>query len=260
MQWTNTKDWVNVDLDRETEHQAALVTRDFLLQVKSALQSVKPEQARSFLSVPFSQFEKSHLKFLLAAIGTGEVRAVAGDSRAEETGIHGLWRVQQGGIDRFEVTRVPSFVLQTLSTGDFPDALPELPRGAFAAPAILQELRKAQAELDPSALRSVPPYTIELTRQPLTPEDLDYLQAVLGIGNLQIGIAGFADASIESTAVRGIWRSKIFNKAGKALFDAYVVVTLPEEVPNDEDELHDGVKQCDDILAWIEADLNEGRL
>ena len=73
-------------------------------------------------------------------------------------------------------------------------------------------------------------------------------------------LASCVDASIKSTAVRGIWRSKIFNKAGKALFDAYVVSTLPEEVPNNFDELRDGIKQCDEILGWINADLTQGRL
>ena len=109
-------------------------------------------------------------------------------------------------------------------------------------------------------MKNTPPYTIELTRQPLGPDDMVYLEETLGVGALQIGIAGFADASIESTGISGIWRSKIFNKAGKALFDAYVVSTLPEEVPNNFDELRDGIKQCDEILAWINADLAQGRL
>lgn len=260
MQWTNTKEWAHVDLDRQTEHEAALVTRDFLLKVKESLQKANAGHPGADLTVSFTQFEKPHLAFLLAAIGTGEVRIIAGETRAEETGIHGLWRIQEKGVDRLEVTRIPQFALDNLSDGAFPERLPDAPQGAFAAPAILKELEKAQAELNPDPLKNTPPYTIELTRQPLGPADLGYLETTLGVGVLQIGIAGFADASIESTAVRGIWRSKIFNKAGKALFDAYVAATLPEEVPNDFEELLDGAKQCDEILAWINADLAEGRL
>ena len=260
MQWTNIKEWANVDLDRQTEHEAAIATRDFLLQVKSALQKADLSTELPYLTVPFIQFEKPHLAFLLAAIGTGEVRAIAGENRAEETGIHGLWRIQEKGIDRLEVTRIPQFVLDNLSTGTFPEEFPEAPQGAFAAPAILKELQKAQGELNPDPLKNTPPYTIELTRQPLGPDDMVYLEETLGAGALQIGIAGFADASIESTGICGIWRSKIFNKAGKALFDAYVVSTLPEEVPNNFDELRDGIKQCDEILGWINADLAQGRL
>ncbi len=260
MQWTNTKEWAHVDLDRQTEHEAALVTRDFLLKVKESLQKANAGHPGADLTVSFTQFEKPHLAFLLAAIGTGEVRIIAGETRAEETGIHGLWRIQEKGVDRLEVTRIPQFVLENLSLGSFPESLPEAPQGAFAAPAILKELQKAQTELDPDPLKNTPPYTIELTRQPLGPDDIGYLETTLGTGVLQIGIAGFADASIESTAIRGIWRSKIFNKAGKALFDAYVATTLPEEVPNDFEELLDGAKQCDEILAWINADLAEGKL
>ena len=145
MQWTNTKEWANVDLDRQTEHEAAIATRDFLLQVKAALQDADLNKELPYLTVPFTQFDKPHLAFLLTAIGTGEVRAIAGENRAEETGIHGLWRIQEKGIDRLEVTRIPQFVLDNLSTGTFPEEFPEATQGVFAAPAILKELQKAQA-------------------------------------------------------------------------------------------------------------------
>ena len=50
------------------------------------------------------------------------------------------------------------------------------------------------------------------------------------------------------------------DQVGVGKLMTYVAATLPEEVPNDFEELLDGAKQCDEILAWINADLAEGRL
>lgn len=254
-----SKRWAAVELTPEAEHAAATATRDFLERVRKALEEAG-NRTDVILEVPFSDFTAQALQFLLAAIGTGEVRIVCGNTRAEETGIHGLWRVQEDGIDRFEVTRLPPFVKASLSQKMLALEGLQPPEGAFAAPAILQQLARAQQSTDLERVSFDPAYTIELSRQPLGPADDHFMSEVLGQGAIDIGISGFADANLQSTAMKGIWRSKIFNKAGKALFDAYVVATLPPEVANDSDEMAQGAAQCRDALAWINEDLDAGRL
>ena len=128
--------WINVDLDAQTEHAAAEATVKFLLEVQAALFSKGSEENKPLLTVPFDRFDPNHLQFILATVGSGEVRATVGDSiRLEETMIEGLWRIQENGVDRFEVVCVPDVLLKNLSD-EFLTVPTQTPEGVFAASAI----------------------------------------------------------------------------------------------------------------------------
>ena len=101
---------------------------------------------------------------------------------------------------------------------------------------------------------------VELTRQPLAPGDQAYLAGVLGMGEIDVRLSGFADSRIRSTKVRGIWHTQILNHAGKGLLDAYVVGLLPAEVPASPDELEETVAKCREIIGWMEEDQARGAL
>ena len=235
--------WANVNLDKRTEHEAAIATVTFLEKVRDTLSAGDFSTNKTLLTIPFREFDPKHLDFVLATIGSGEVRATIGKSiRLEETAIEGLWRVQENGIDRFEVVTVPSDLLRNLSTIPLEPQLNKIPQGVFAASAILQELSQAQRTENLEKLSVEPPYTVEISRQPLSPEDGSFLEAALGKGMIDISISGFANAHIQSTAMKGIWRNRIFNNAGKALFDAYVVTMFEE------------------ILQWLKEDIQSGSL
>ena len=252
--------WINVDLDAQTEHAAAETTVKFLLEVQAALSSKGSEEHKPLLTVPFDRFDSKHLQFILATVGSGEVRATVGDAiRLEETMIEGVWRIQEKGIDRFEVISVPEALLANLSD-EMLTVPTQVPDGIFAASAILQELSSAQRTENLQSLSFEPPYTVEISRQPLSPADGEFIEKVLGKGVIDISISGFANAHIQSTAHKGIWRNRIFNNAGKALFDAYVVTKLPPEVGESIDEMQSGAKRCDEILGWLKEDLASGRL
>ena len=229
--------WINVDLDAQTEHAAAEATVKFLLEVQAALFSKGSEENKPLLTVPFDRFDPNHLQFILATVGSGEVRATVGDSiRLEETMIEGLWRIQENGVDRFEVVCVPDVLLKNLSD-EFLTVPTQTPEGVFE-----------------------PPYTVEISRHPLSPADGEFIDQVLGKGVIDISISGFARAHIQSTAKKGIWRNRIFNNAGKALFDAYVVTKMPPEVGESIEQMQSGAKRCDEILSWLKEDLASGRL
>ena len=253
--------WANVNLDRQTEHEAAIATVKFLEKVRDTLSEGDFSTNKTLLTIPFREFDPKHLDFVLATVGSGEVRATIGQSiRLEETAIEGLWRVQENGVDRFEVVTVPSDLLRNLSTTPLEPQLTEIPQGVFAASAILQELSQAQRTENLEKLSVEPPYTVEISRQPLSPEDGSFLEAALGKGVIDISISGFASAHIQSTAMKGIWRNRIFNNAGKALFDAYVVTMLPPEVGESAEEMKLGAQHCEEILQWLKEDIQSGSL
>lgn len=254
--------WARVNLDSQTEHEAALATVDFLKKIRDVLKDASFTKDEPALTVSFSSFNPEHLDFILATVGSGEVRATVGEHiRLEECAIEGLWRIQQRGVDRFEVTKVPAVLLECLSTKMLEtSSSAETVEGLFAAQAILQELSAQQKTENLDVLSSEPPYTVEISRQPLTPADGTYIEKQLGKGLIDISISGFASAHIQSTAMKGIWRNRIFNNAGKALFDAYVITKLPPEVGESPEEMRSGANRCEEILKWLEDDLQRGSL
>lgn len=261
MTQTSSNRWANVNLDPKTEHEAALATAEFLQKVRDALLSNDFSNTSTLLTVPFESIKTEHMDFVLATVGSGEVRATIGDDvRIEETTIEGLWRVQEAGVDRFEVVGVPEVLLANLSQQTLQPETIKAAEGLFAATAIIQELARAQQTQNLDELSFEPPYTVEISRQPLGPADGVFIEECLGKGQIDISISGFASAHIQSTAMRGIWRNRIFNNAGKALFDAYVVTKLPPEVGESAGEMKLGARHCDEIIDWLKEDLEGGSL
>lgn len=251
--------WANVDLDRETELAAIKETIELVEKIKRALKSgVELQQSENLCTIDFDTFESEHMDFILATLGVGEARIVLrkDDVRMAETGISGVWRVQEKGAQRFEVSCLPLPLLNALKASCAPLVTPEaVPDGVFVAPAVLKELEHAQGNVKLDQISFDPPYMVELTRQPLSDIDKEYLTATLGVGDVAIELSGFANANIQSTQYQGIWRNTILNNAGKELLDSYVVTRIPPEVPSAPKEMADAIAQCDEIIEWLKEDM-----
>lgn len=257
--------WANVHLDRETERKAALETIDLLRSIKNLAQEALVQQKENDLSwtYPFSRWQPEHLDFILATIGTGEVRISIDDGRVklEETAIPALWHMQNDGEHSLVLALLPSVVGQAIDQTCEDLTIPnETPQNVFAAPSILLELQTALAKADLTKLTYDPAYMIELTRQPLDTNDREFLQKTLGEGQIEIWMSGFANAHIRSTKVKGIWNSHLLNNAGKELLDSVVVARIPPEVPCAAEELEDTVRIASETLQWLEDDLERGTL
>lgn len=262
---SNSSRWATVQLDPETERQAALATHALLKRIKELAETARAEQRETELSwqISFDEFNPDHIDFILATIGTGEVRILLDEGRvkAEETGIPALWRVQEDGKDSFVLSLLPSVVGRAI------DSLPEtltipsnFPQDVFAAPSILAELKATLEKTDVDTLTHDPAYSVELTRQPLIMNDRPFMQEVLGEGSIEVSMTGFASAYIRNTKVRGIWHSKLLNNAGKPLMDSYVVARIPPEVPAAPEEIDDTVRLAEETMTWIHDDLERGAL
>ncbi len=265
--FTEASRWENINLDKKTEHEAAKATLSLLKSVREAAEKAATRPEGEFLgeqlTVSFDSFDPKFLDFIIATLASGEVRISANDGalRVEETSVTGLWRVQENEKQKFVLASIPSEVLDVIKTGDRALQVPtEKPEGLFSSPAIVQELVAAQKELNFDAIDFNPPHMVELTRQPIEKEDMAWLKSILGAGSTEIWLTGFANARMQSTKYCGIWRSTLLNKAGKTLLDSFVVTLLPPEVPVSSDEFQDTVRECDELIEWLEGDLERGVL
>lgn len=266
--------WMDMpELDPETERQAALDTIDFLQQVKARvakeLKLIKEGKARADgLDLheiwDFSNLRASSIDFLLATLGAGEVRITlyGGEAKVADTSVPGLWRMQMGRENQhnsFVLGRLPRTVVVTAQGGQ--TQVPNLVNpgtDVFAAPAILNELNHELRNINFDELSDQPAYMVELMRQPLSPGDYTALFSTLGKGDIEVELNGFAKARLTLTGVRGIWHSIIRNNADKTLLDAYVVAGIPPEVPISVEEFEDTMHKCDDLIEWVQHDLDRG--
>ena len=265
--FTDASRWANVKLEKETEHAAALATLNFLKRVKAVAEKaatlVGPDATAEHLVVDFGDFDAKHLDFVIATLASGEARisAESGKIKAEETSITGLWRVEVEGSQKFIFASIPEAILNVVKKGERHLPIPEgAPEGVFSSPAIIKELSAALDACNLDALDFDPPHTTELTRQPIEKADMTWIKSVLGTGGTEIWLSGFANARMQSTGYCGIWRSTLLNKAGKTLLDSFVVALLPPEVPASPDEFEDSVRECEELIEWLENDLARGVL
>lgn len=272
--------WANApELDPATEREAALAAIAFLTEVRSKLEAhiaamasgEAPADGSGLHEIwDFSQFNPRHMDFILSTLGEGEVRIrlFGGEARAGDTGVPGLWRVQNGRggeQNAFVLARLPRAVLVVSGRGA--DRIPNLVNPSadvFAAPAILAELQHrldayAEDESAP-AMPQDPVFSLELSRQPLSPGDRTALLSTLGTGDIDAELQGLTHSRIQSTAVRNLWRSRIVNNAGKTLADSYVVARIPPEIPISAEEFRDSADRCTDLIEWVKHDLERGVL
>ena len=257
--------WAHVHLDRETERKAALETIVLLNAVKDQAHQARLHHRENelFWEFSFDQFKPEHIDFILATIGTGEVRISIDNGRVklEETAIPALWHVQNGITHSLVLSIMPPAVGEAIDKINGTLKIPnETPEKVFSAPSILLELQAVLEKTNLEYFTHDPAFSIELTRQPLESQDRDFLEGILGVGSIEIWLSGFASAHIRSTTVRGLWNSRLLNNAGKLLLDSIVVARIPPEVPTAPEELDDTVKIASETLHWIEQDLERGAL
>lgn len=201
--------------------------------------------------------------FLFQTLGRGEVtlHLYGGEARADETGLPGVWKLKIGPQTSLVAGRIPRCVIAAVSAGDSNITIPKKwPAGLTAAPALLTELKEALYRADLSVVpeSAVPQW--DLLHQPLSPADMNFLLAALGSGKTTAEISGFAKTRIDSTRVKGLWRTRVFNNQGKPLLDALSVTLIPPEIPAGIDDWPETLKALSSLIGWLQSDLATGRL
>lgn len=252
--------WASVQLNTEQELASIKASIELLTEVKFKFEEyLKLNKNKELNKILLSDCSKEYLNYFLATIGEGEVRITIKTDNIviEETGIKGLWLIHDKHQSWLEVALIPSPLTIALNKTKNLLTLPtDVPEGVFASVAILNELMHTQAKTDLTQIKFDPPYMIELTRQPLSGTDKQFLLDYLSVGDIDVKIGGFADTRICDTQYNGLWRNTIFNNAGKELLDSYVICYLPPEVVCDPEEMRESLNLCTELLESLVFDLD----
>lgn len=178
----------------------------------------------------------------------GDVRC-----RVQESVLAGVWRIEYVGEDdtvyrdTVEVAAIPSLV----AAGSFQGAAARvtvahdaLPEGVQNAPPLLVEINDHLAAWQPGA----EPHIINLTLLPHTPEDLDFLDAVLGSGPVTILSRGYGNCRITATGTANVWRVKYFNARDAMILNTIEVVDVPAVAMASQDDIADSAERLEEIL------------
>lgn len=236
---------------------AAMETVDWL---QGALDDYSPDGDP--LIADISGLDAENRDLVNEILGEGEVSAqYTGAFRAkmQESVLAGVWRTfyldgeNRPARDLLEVGDVPALARLTGGPGarGIPDpSETEPPPDVMNAMPILAELADQLAGYQPGRQAHV----INLTLLPLAPEDVDFLDGILGKGPVTILSRGYGDCSITSTAVANLWWVRYFNSTGKLILNTLEVVDIPIVARAAPEDLQTSAKRLKDILEPYRSD------
>jgi hydrogenase-1 operon protein HyaF len=159
-------------------------------------------------------------------LGQGEVSvlAPAQELTAQETAFTGIWRVRGPGLDIVEASAFPSVMRDLVLARRVPRERGDPPPvGLMNAPALLAEVRDLSARYRVGNEATV----LNLSLLPVTPEDLSFLDGVLGRTGFSILSRGFGNCRITATAYPHVWWVQYFNSMEKLILNSIEIVDLP---------------------------------
>lgn len=240
-----------------TSDAAALVARcprvaDLLPRLADALD--RQTATAPGLIFDLGRLGEEEMRLVADVLGEGEVAATVAlpdgvVAQVQESVMAGLWRVRftdAGGrmvADYAEVSAVPQAVRRAaaMTLPDLEIATP--PDGAMNVLPVLAEIRDAVLSRRPGD----PPRTISLTLLPMTPEDLDFLQASLGTGPVRLVSRGYGNCRAQATAINGVWSIQFTNSMDTVLLDTIEIGDVPEVVSAAEEDFRDSAERLREI-------------
>lgn len=217
--------------------------------------------------VSLSGLGAEDLALIHQVLGEGEVSAQVlaqpgspGDAsgvprvQIQESVFAGVWRVIErcddgSVVDQIEVGPIPQ-VLRLAAREDAHApraAMNPLPPGVLNAPAILAELAEHRQNWRAGEAAQV----VNLTLLPVTPEDIAYLDHIIGTGRVVILSRGYGNCRITNAAVDHTWRVVYYNSQDAVILNSVEVVDLPEVACAATEDLADSAERLVEVLQWV---------
>lgn len=250
------------DIPEPEEVRDLLGAREAMDWLRKAIANYDPEGEPVMANI--SRLDETNRDLVNQILGDGEVSArFQGVVRArmQESVLAGIWRTfyldEDDNLthDLIEVGDVP-YLVRMPSSSD-PDPMARLrrqkpPEGVANALPLITEITDYAARF-PLTRR---PHSINLTLLPLSEEDLEFLETILGKGPVDILSRGYGDCRVASTAVPNVWRVRYYNSMGTLILDSIEIIDVPGVACAAREDIEDSGGRLDDILEPYWKDLN----
>jgi len=127
-----------------------------------------------------------------------------------------------------------------------PDLL-SAPPGIMNAQPVLAELADQRQQWRDGS----PAHVVNLTLLPLTPEDIGFMDHVLGTGRVLILSRGYGNCRITNCEVANTWRVVYYNSQDQVILNTVEVTGLPEVACAAREDLHDSLDRLGEVLDWV---------
>jgi len=198
-------------------------------------------------------------------LGEGEVSITYDGSvaaRSQESVLTGIWRTvyldehENIAHDLLEVADI-SHLAQIPPDGALQIPLSalgtvEVPDGVINARPIVAELAAAASNY----AAGDPAHSINLSLLPMTDEDIQFLDSILGKGTVEILSRSYGKCMMLATAVPNIWWVRYFNSMNTLILNSLEVTGVPQVACAAPEDLLDSAGRLREILESEGAGLN----
>ena len=241
----------------EVEHLAgAREAMDWLLQALG-----RYEPGAEPLLANLNALDAENRDLVNQILGEGEVSITCdGDvvARAQESVLAGVWRSvfldSSGAVsaDVLEVADVPQLVRLAQGSGPSMDVAGGIADTEFVnAKALLVEL---QAHSERFA-QTGEAHSINLSLLPLSEAELEFLDAHLGRGPIDILSRSYGKCQVISTRSPNVWWVRFYNSMGTLVLNSLEVAAVPEVVRAAPEDLVDSAERLEEILEPYWSDV-----
>lgn len=204
-------------------------------------------------SVSLDMLDLPNRAFVRQLLGEGEVSVIGGSTiQAQESVLAGVWyvRATPDGEAMKEWVEVAAFPPSLLAVAfqDATDELPverEFPENVFNAPPLIPEINEHLPSIADGELTN---HVINLSLLPHTPEDLTYLDAILGKGPLIILSRGYGNCRIRSTGTRNCWWVRYYNSQDTLILNSIELSLIPSVALAAPEDLADSEERLSEIM------------
>ena len=200
-------------------------------------------------------------ELLNQVLGEGEVSITyAGDVQAktQEAVLAGVWRTfyldDEGRVlyDLLEVADVPHLV-RPPDAASAPVAI-----DADSAPPDVPNALPLLVEIDSHSedyARTGTPHSINLSLLPLSEPELEYLDARLGRGPVDVLSRAYGKCQVISTRAPNVWWVRYYNSMGTPILNSIEITDVPQVVHAAAEDLRDSAARLEQIVApyWSEV-------
>jgi len=210
-------------------------TAELMPRLVKALAAQRAAQRGKLFDI--TDWSDEERKLIGEALGEGEVGGVAAlpngvTAQIQESVLPGLWRVRftdavgKEIADYLEVGAIPEAVREAGRSGGSDIVIGAPPSEAMNVMPVLAEVRERMTAYTPGD----PAHAINFTLFPMSPVDMDFLRATLGVGSVRLVSRGYGYCRVTSTAARNVWSVQFTNSMDAPVLDTLEIVDAPAVV------------------------------
>jgi len=194
-------------------------------------------------------------------LGEGEVSVAMNDelsTQTQESVLAGVWRTfcfdRDGNVtcDLLEVADAPLGVRAVNDKGRPVDtSVPQDSGPVLNAMPILVELESQLQTYEAGGK----PHAINLSLLPMAEAELEFLDARLGKGPVDVLSRAYGKCQISSTLTPNVWWVRYYNSMGTLILNSLEVVDIPVVVRAAAEDLRDSARRLEEILAPYSSDV-----